>query len=238
MTAQTAPARLDGLDWQELRSSLDRAGYAVTPPMLSAAECAELAALYDEDQHWRSRVDMARHRFGSGEYKYFTRPLPDLVSQLRAAFYPPLAEAANAWNDRLGIGDRYPERLEDFLDRCHAAGQTRPTPLILRYGPGDYNCLHQDIYGELAFPLQLMVMLSRGGDDYTGGEFLLVENLPRAQSRGTAVTLRQGEAVIWPVRVRPGAGSRGFYRIGVRHGVSVIRSGQRHTLGVIFHDAA
>jgi hypothetical protein len=238
MTAQTAPARLDGLDWQELRSSLDRAGYAVTPPVLSAAECAELAALYDEDQHWRSRVDMARHRFGSGEYKYFTRPLPDLVSQLRAAFYPPLAEAANAWNERLGIGDRYPERLEDFLDRCHAAGQTRPTPLILRYGPGDYNCLHQDIYGELAFPLQLMVMLSRGGDDYTGGEFLLVENLPRAQSRGTAVTLRQGEAVIWPVRVRPGAGSRGFYRIGVRHGVSVIRSGQRHTLGVIFHDAS
>jgi hypothetical protein len=144
---------------------------------------------------------------------------------------------ANAWNERLGIGDRYPARLDDFLDRCHAAGQTRPTPLILRYGPGDYNCLHQDIYGEHAFPLQLMVLLSRRDDDYTGGEFLLVENLPRAQSRGTAITLRQGEAVIWPVRVRPGAGSRGYYRIGVRHGVSVVRSGRRHTLGVIFHDA-
>jgi uncharacterized protein len=238
MTAQAAPARLDGIDWQDLRSSLDRAGYAVTPPVLSPAECEELAGLYDEERHWRSRVDMARHRFGSGEYKYFGRPLPDLVTGLRTAFYPPLAEVANAWNERLGIADRYPAGLDSFLERCHAAGQTRPTPLILRYGPGDYNCLHQDIYGEHAFPLQLMVMLSRRDDDYTGGEFLLVENLPRAQSRGTAITLGQGEAVIWPVRVRPGAGSRGFYRIGVRHGVSVVRGGRRHTLGVIFHDAA
>ena len=238
MTARTAPDRLASLDWQDLRSSLDQAGYAVTPAVLSPAECEELAALYTEDRHWRSRVDMARHRFGSGEYKYFARPLPDLVSQLRTAFYPPLAEVANGWNERLGIAGRFPARLEDFLERCHAAGQTRPTPLILRYGPGDYNCLHQDIYGEHAFPLQLMVMLSRSDDDYTGGEFLLVENLPRAQSRGTAITLEQGQAVIWPVRVRPGAGSRGFYRIGVRHGVSVVRSGRRHTLGVIFHDAA
>ena len=238
MTAQTAPGRLAGLDWQGLRSSLDQAGYAVTPAVLSPAECEELAALYTEERHWRSRVDMARHRFGSGEYKYFTRPLPDLVSELRTAFYPSLAEVANGWNERLGSGDRYPARLDGFLERCHASGQTRPTPLILRYGPGDYNCLHQDIYGEHAFPLQLMVMLSRRDDDYTGGEFLLVENLPRAQSRGTAITLRQGEAVIWPVRMRPGAGSRGFYRIGVRHGVSVVRSGRRHTLGVIFHDAA
>jgi uncharacterized protein len=237
-TARTAPDRLAAIDWEELGSSLDQAGYAVTPAVLSAAECEALAALYDEDQHWRSRVDMSRHRFGSGEYKYFTRPLPDLVSELRAAFYPPLARVANAWNERLGIAGRYPEGLGGFLDRCHSAGQTRPTPLILRYGPGDYNCLHQDIYGEHAFPLQLMVMLSRRGDDYTGGEFLLVENLPRAQSRGTAITLRQGEAVIWPVRVRPGAGSRGSYRIGVRHGVSVVRTGSRHTLGVIFHDAA
>jgi hypothetical protein len=238
MEAQTAPDRLEALDWQELRASLDQSGYAVTPAVLSPAECEKLAGLYDEEEHWRSRVDMARHRFGSGEYKYFARPLPDLVGQLRTAFYPPLAEVANAWNQRLGIADRYPPRHDDFLDRCHAAGQTRPTPLILRYGPGDYNCLHQDIYGEHAFPLQLMVMLSRRDGDYTGGEFLLVENLPRSQSRGTAITLRQGEAVIWPVRVRPGAGSRGFYRIGVRHGVSVVRSGRRYTLGVIFHDAA
>lgn len=238
MTAPTAPARLASVDWQDLRSSLDRAGYAVTPAVASPAECEELAALYDEERHWRSRVDMARHRFGCGEYKYFARPLPDLVGKLRAAFYPPLAEVANAWNERLGIAGRYPDRLEEFLDRCHAAGQTRPTPLILRYGQGDYNCLHQDIYGEHAFPLQLMVMLSRRDEDYTGGEFLLVENLPRAQSRGTAITLRQGEAVIWPVRTRPGAGSRGFYRIGVRHGVSVVRGGRRQALGIIFHDAA
>ncbi len=238
MTARTAPDRLESIDWEELRSSLDQAGYAVTPAVLSPAECEALAGLYDEDRHWRSRVDMARHRFGSGEYKYFARPLPEVVSELRAAFYPRLAPVANGWNERLGIADRYPERLDDFLDRCHAAGQARPTPLILRYGPGDYNCLHQDIYGEHAFPLQLMVMLSRRDDDYTGGEFLLVENLPRAQSRGTAITLRQGEAVIWPVRIRPGAGSRGFYRIGVRHGVSVVRGGRRQTLGVIFHDAA
>jgi hypothetical protein len=238
MTARTAPDRLESIDWEELRSSLDQAGYAVTPAVLSPAECEALAGLYDEDRHWRSRVDMARHRFGSGEYKYFARPLPEVVSELRAAFYPRLAPVANGWNERLGIADRYPERLDDFLDRCHAAGQARPTPLILRYGPGDYNCLHQDIYGEHAFPLQLMVMLSRRDDDYTGGEFLLVENLPRAQSRGTAITLRQGEAVIWPVRVRPGAGSRGSYRIGVRHGVSVVRAGRRQTLGVIFHDAA
>lgn len=225
------------VDWHELTASLDRRGYAVTPPLLSPEECAQVAALYDEAAPWRSRVDMARHRFGSGEYKYFRYPLPEIVLRLREAFYPPLAELANDWNRRLGVEARFPGRLEEFLGRCHAAGQGQATPLVLRYGEGDYNCLHQDVYGEHTFPLQLVVLLSRLGEDFSGGEFLLVENLPRAQSRGTAVTLRQGQAVVWPTRHRPGAGSRGSYRIAVRHGVSEIRSGRRHTLGIIFHDA-
>jgi uncharacterized protein len=225
------------LDWQSLTASLESRGYAVTPPVLSARECGQVAALYDDPSRWRSRVDMARHRFGSGEYQYFANPLPEPVVRLREAFYGPLATVANTWNERLGEAVRFPSRLGEFLDRCHAAGQTRPTPLELRYGPGDYNCLHQDVYGEHTFPFQLVVALSRLGEDYTGGEFLLVENLPRAQSRGTAITFDQGQAVVWPVRQRPGAGSRGFYRIGVRHGVSEIRSGRRETLGIIFHDA-
>jgi uncharacterized protein len=225
------------LDWQSLTASLDRSGYAVTPPVLSAAECRQVVALYDDPSRWRSRVDMARHRFGSGEYQYFANPLPEPVVRLREAFYGPLATVANSWNDRLGEPVRFPPRLGEFLERCRAAGQTRPTPLVLRYGPGDYNCLHQDVYGEHTFPFQLVVGLSRLGEDYTGGEFLLVENLPRAQSRGTAITFAQGQAVVWPVRQRPGAGSRGFYRIGVRHGVSEVRSGSRETLGIIFHDA-
>ena len=224
-------------DWSELHGTLARQGYAVTPRALSATECAELVALYDEPDRWRARIDMARHRFGSGEYKYFAHPLPDVVAGLRSAFYPRLAPVANAWQEQLGLSERFPDELDAFLDRCHAAGQSRSTPLVLRYGAGDYNCLHQDIYGEHAFPLQVVFALSRLGEDYTGGEFLLVENLPRQQSRGTAITLEQGQAVIWPTRHRPGAGSRGFYRIGVRHGVSVVRTGHRHTLGVIFHDA-
>jgi hypothetical protein len=234
----TKAEMVGGWDWSELHETLARQGYAVTPPALSAAECAELVALYDENDRWRARIDMARHRFGSGEYKYFAHPLPDAVADLRSALYPRLAPVANAWQEQLGLRERYPDELGAFLERCHAAGQTRPTPLVLRYGAGDYNCLHQDIYGEHAFPLQVVFALSRLGEDYTGGEFLLVENLPRQQSRGTAITMEQGQAVIWPTRHRPGAGSRGFYRIGVRHGVSVVRSGHRHTLGVIFHDAA
>ncbi|MDQ4092415.1 MAG: 2OG-Fe(II) oxygenase [Actinomycetota bacterium] len=225
-------------DWPQLCESLDRHGYAVTPPVLAAAQCNRLVGLYDQPEHWRTRVDMARHRFGSGQYQYFDHPLPDVVDGLRRELYPRLVSVANAWQERLRLPQRFPDRLEDFLDRCHAAGQTRPTPLVLRYGKGDYNCLHQDLYGEHAFPLQAMVALSQLGTDYTGGEFLLVENLPRAQSRGTAITLDQGQAVIWPTRYRPGSGARGYYRITIRHGVSILRSGQRHTLGVIFHDAA
>ncbi|MGQ0716132.1 MAG: 2OG-Fe(II) oxygenase [Pseudonocardiales bacterium] len=227
-----------GWDWPQLCESLDRRGYAVTTPVLSAAQCDELVGLYDQPGHWRARVDMARYRYGSGQYQYFDHPLPDAVEQLRQALYPRLVPVANTWYERLRLPERFPDRLADFLDRCHAAGQTRPTPLVLRYGEGDYNCLHQDLYGEHAFPLQVMVALSQPGVDYTGGEFLLVENMPRAQSRGTAVTLDQGQAVIWPTRYRPGSGARGYHRIAMRHGVSVLRSGQRHALGVIFHDAA
>jgi uncharacterized protein len=228
----------DSLDWSELGARLDADGYAVTAPLIDARACARLVESYDQAGHWRKKIDMARYRFGSGEYQYCSYPLPTVVSELRETFYPRLAPLANDWYSKLGLPERFPETLADFLDQCHTAGQTRPTPLVLRYQPGDYNCLHQDIYGAHAFPLQLMVMLSRPDQDYTGGEFLLVENLPRAQSRGTAITLRQGQAVIWPTRYRPGSGTRGFYRIGVRHGVSVVRGGHRHTLGVIFHDAA
>ncbi len=228
---------LDSWDWDQLTACLDQQGYVVTPPVLSAQECAAMAALYEDPSRWRARIDMARHRFGSGEYKYFAHPLPDTVTALREAFYPRLAPLANLWHERLGLPVRFPDGLDEFLDRCHSAGQTRPTPLILRYEAGDFNCLHQDIYGEHAFPLQVVIALAQRGKDYDGGEFLLVENLPRAQSRGTAITLDQGQAIAWPTRHRPGTGTRGFYRIGVRHGVSTIRSGHRMTLGVIFHDA-
>lgn len=235
---ESVSVRFDAWNWQELTASLDRRGYAVTPPVLSPKECSQLIALYEEPEPWRKTVDMARHRFGSGEYKYFSYPLPPVVAELRQAFYPHLADVANDWYEKLRLPERFPDRLDDFLRRCHQAGQTRPTPLMLRYGAGDYNCLHQDLYGEEAFPLQAVIVLSRLGEDYTGGEFLLVENLPRAQSRGTAITLQQGQALLWPTRYRPGSGSRGFYRIAVRHGVSEIRSGRRLTLGIIFHDAA
>jgi len=215
---------------------LDRRGHAVTPALLTPDECATLTGLYDEAGPWRSRVDMARHRFGAGEYKYFDYPLPEPVARLRAAFYPVLAPIANAWQECLRLPERFPEDLGAYLEECHAAGQTRATPLVLRYGEDGYNCLHQDIYGDKAFPLQLMVMLS-DPSSYEGGEFLLVEQIPRAQSRGTAITLRQGQGVIWPTRYRPARGTRGFYRVAVRHGVSTVRAGRRHTLGVIFHDA-
>lgn len=229
--------RIAALDWSGLADDLDVHGCATTPALLTAAECAALAGLYDADAPFRSRVVMARHGFGQGEYRYFAYPLPPSVAELRTALYPPLAETANRWNGMLGVDARYPATHRDYLDRCHAAGQTRPTPLLLRYGPGDYNCLHQDLYGEHIFPLQVAILLSRPGRDFTGGEFVLTEQRPRRQSRAEVVSLTQGEAVILPVRHRPVEGARGPYRVTMRHGVSRLRSGRRHTLGVIFHDA-
>jgi len=224
------------LDWPAIESSLDEFGYATTPPLLTAADCRELVRLYDDESRFRSRIDMARYNFGSGEYKYFARPLPASVEELRSELYPRLAVTANRWAERLGISG-YPGELEAFLEVCAQHGQNRPTPLLLRYREGDYNCLHQDIYGEVAFPLQATVMLSRPGADFEGGEFLLMEQRPRAQSRGQAVTLQQGEAILFTTRYRPVHGSRGFHRVNVRHGVSRLLAGQRFTLGVIFHDA-
>ena len=233
----TTIARVAALDWPAMASSLDAQGCAVTGPLLTADECAALAARYPEDQPFRSRVIMARHGFGRGEYKYFAYPLPGLIHELRTALYPRLAEIANRWNEAMGVAIRFPPAHEDFLKRCHEAGQPRPTPLLLQYGPGDYNCLHQDLYGEHVFPLQATVLLSQPGTDFFGGEFVLTEQRPRMQSRAEVVTLRQGEAVIFPVHHRPVQGTRGIYRVNMRHGVSRIREGRRHTLGVIFHDA-
>lgn len=231
-------ARLADLDWTRIAADLDRWGAATTGPLLSAGECRALAGLYDDgDGRFRSTVVMARHGFGSGEYRYFAYPLPDVVADLRAGFYPPLAAIANTWARRLDDPRRHPERLEDWLAQCHAAGQTRPTPLLLKYGPGDYNCLHQDLYGEHVFPLQAAILLSDPATDFTGGEFVLTEQRPRMQSRAEVVSLRQGEAVIFPVNRRPVQGGRGIYRTAMRHGVSRLRSGERYTLGVILHDA-
>ena len=222
----------------DLSTALERDGYAVLPALLSADDCRALAALYDERERFRSRVVMARHGFGEGEYKYLAYPLPPLVQDLREALYPRVAAVANCWHRQLGLEAEFPETLAGYLERCHAAGQRRPTPLILKYGPGDYNCLHQDLYGELVFPLQATVLLSRPGEDFAGGEFLLVEQRPRRQSKGTVVPLMQGDAVVFPVNHRPVAGTRGHYRVTMRHGVSRVHSGQRFTLGIIFHDAA
>jgi hypothetical protein len=229
--------RLGRLDWGELREQLEARGYAQTPPMLTGPECAALARLYDDETRFRSRVVMERHRFGVGEYKYFARPLPPLVESLRSRLYPPLAVIANQWMETLGESRRFPPSLDAFLAVCARAGQRQPTPLLLRYEAGGYNCLHQDLYGEVAFPLQVAVMLSRPGRDYAGGEFLLVEQRPRSQSAGEAITAGRGEMVIFPNRWRPVRGSRGFYRVNARHGVSRVRSGHRLTLGIIFHDA-
>jgi hypothetical protein len=229
--------RIEAIDWTGMASGLDAQGCAVTGPLLTTDECAALAGRYSEDALFRSRVVMARHGFGRGEYKYFAYPLPDLVAALRTALYPRLAGIANRWNEAMGIATRYPQDHEDFLKRCHKAGQTRPTPLLLQYAAGDYNCLHQDLYGEHVFPLQATVLLSQPGEDFYGGEFVLTEQRPRMQSRAEVVPLRQGEAVIFPVHHRPVQGTRGVYRVNMRHGVSRIRAGHRHTLGVIFHDA-
>jgi hypothetical protein len=222
----------------DLGTVLDRDGFAVLRGLLSAAECRGLVALYDEREAFRSRVVMARHGYGQGEYKYLAYPLPPLVARLRESLYPRLASVANRWQQQLGLATKFPETLDPYLARCHAAGQTRPTPLILKYGAGDYNCLHQDLYGELVFPLQATVLLSPPGEDFSGGEFLLVEQRPRRQSKGEVVALRQGDAVVFSVNHRPVAGTRGFYRATMRHGISRVHSGSRFTLGIIFHDAA
>jgi hypothetical protein len=229
--------RIAAFDWRGLAARLDTDGYAVMRPLLAPDECAALAATYGADEPFRSRIVMARHGFGQGEYKYFAYPLPDVIADLRTALYPRLAGIANRWNESLGAAVRYPDDLAAFLDRCHEAGQTRPTPLLLQYGEGDYNCLHQDLYGEHVFPLQVTVLLSMPGRDFTGGEFVLMEQRPRRQSRAEVVPLGLGDGVIFPVHHRPVRGTRGTYRVNLRHGVSRIRSGHRHTAGIIFHDA-
>jgi uncharacterized protein len=224
------------LDWAAIGTELDAHGCATTGPLLSSHECTALADGYPADTLFRSRVIMARHGFGRGEYKYFAYPLPETIADLRVALYPPLAAIANRWNEGMGVNVRYPAEHAAFLKRCHGAGQTKPTPLLLQYGPGDYNCLHQDIYGEHVFPLQVAILLAQPGEDFTGGEFVLAEQRPRMQSRAEVVPLQQGEGVIFPVHHRPVQGTRGTYRVNMRHGVSRLRSGRRHTLGIIFHD--
>jgi hypothetical protein len=235
--AVTVPDRVAALDWPQVERDLDAYGNATLEGLLTPEECAMLAGLYADEARFRSRVVMARHGFGRGEYQYFAYPLPELVAGLRAALYPPLAQVANRWNEGLRIDVRYPPDHASFLERCHRAGQERPTPLLLQYGPGDYNCLHQDLYGEHVFPLQVAILLAEPGRDFTGGEFVLAEQRPRLQSRPEVVPLRQGDAVAFAVHHRPVEGSRGSYRVTLRHGVSRLRSGHRHTLGIIFHDA-
>ena len=229
--------RIERAAWPELLAGLDERGYAVIPGLLSQRECRGVAALYEDATAFRSRVVMARHNFGRGEYKYLRYPLPPLVAELRDALYPALAPFANRWHERLRLKPRFPATLEAYLKRCHAAGQQRPTPLILKYEAGDYNCLHQDLYGELVFPIQATVLLSKPGEDFTGGEFLLVEQRPRAQSRGTSLVLGQGQALVFTTHVRPVRSSRGWSAAPVRHGVSMVRSGRRRTLGLVLHDA-
>ncbi len=236
-SAPGTATRLATIDWQDVGRELDAQGCAVLAGLLSADECRALAALYPQDALFRSRVVMARHGFGKGEYKYFAYPLPEPIGSLRPALYAPLAAIANRWNETMGIAVQFPERHADFVQRCHDAGQTRPTPLLLQYGAGDYNCLHQDLYGEHVFPLQVAILLSEPGRDFSGGEFVLTEQRPRMQSRPEVVPLRQGDAGVFAVHHRPVQGTRGSYRVNLRHGVSRIRSGQRHTLGLIFHDA-
>ena len=235
--AESAIVRVEALDWQRIAQELDAQGSVVLQGFLSAEECGAIAGLYPQDRLFRSRVAMARHGFGRGEYKYFAYPLPGIIAGLRTALYARLAPVANRWNGAMDVDVHYPERHAEFLQRCHDAGQQRPTPLLLQYGEGDYNCLHQDLYGEHVFPMQVATLLSEPGRDFTGGEFVLAEQRPRMQSRPEVVPLRQGDAVAFAVHQRPVQGSRGFYRVSLRHGVSRLRSGHRHTLGIIFHDA-
>ncbi|KND59740.1 hypothetical protein BVER_00409c [Candidatus Burkholderia verschuerenii] len=231
--ATTIEARTRALDWADIESQLDGFGSAIAPGLLSAEECDALAARYDDNAQFRSRVVMERHGFGRGEYKYFAYPLPDVIADLRAAVYPSLAPIANRWNEIMGIDTRYPREHAAFIERCHRAGQVRPTPLLLRYVPGDYNCLHQDLYGEHVFPIQMAVLLSAPKRDFTGGEFVMTEQRPRMQSRAEVVPLAQGDAVFFAVHHRPVQGTRGPYRVNMRHGVSRLRSGRRHMLGII-----
>ena len=236
-SAQSAESRIAKHDWAKVSEELSGQGCAVIEGLLSADECRQVAALYSEEAHFRSHVHMARHGFGKGEYRYFKYPLPKLLSGLRTALYPHLAVIANDWNARMNIDRRYPAQHDDFLKECHDAGQTRPTPLLLQYVPGDFNCLHQDLYGDLAFPLQVAILLSEPGKDFTGGEFVLAEQRPRMQSRVEVVPLRQGDAVTFAVHNRPVKGTKGTYRVNLRHGVSRLRTGMRHTVGIIFHEA-
>lgn len=236
-TSEDIGERIDALDWADLEAQLDSYGCATAPALLSRDECETLAALYDRDGIFRSRVVMERHGFGRGEYKYFAYPLPETLEGARRAVYPHLAPIANRWNEVMRIETRYPREHAAFIERCHRAGQTRPTPLLLRYVPGDFNCLHQDLYGEHVFPIQMAILLSAPGRDFAGGEFVMTEQRPRMQSRVEAVPLSQGDAVFFAVHHRPVQGTRGPYRVNMKHGVSRLRSGRRHMLGVIFHDA-
>ena len=237
-SARAPEARVAGYDWSALGAELDAYGCAVLSKLLSVEECRAVAALYTDESHFRSHIHMARHGFGKGEYRYFKYPLPAPIDGLRTALYPRLAKVANAWNGRMGLDERYPGDHASFLRRCHDAGQTRPTPLLLQYVPGDFNCLHQDLYGDLAFPIQVAILLSAPGKDFTGGEFVLTEQRPRMQSRAEVVPMGQGDAVAFAVHNRPVQGSKGNYRVNLRHGVSRLRSGMRHTVGIIFHDAS
>jgi hypothetical protein len=236
-TAQDVAGRVKALDWERVSKDLDAQGCAMIEGLVSPEECDALAALYPVDGIFRSRIVMGRHGFGRGEYQYFSYPLPDIISALRTSIYPQLVPIANRWNTAMGIDVRYPAKHADFITRCHDAGQLRPTPLLLQYGTGDYNCLHQDLYGEHVFPIQVAVLLSEPGRDFTGGEFVLTEQRPRMQSRPEVVPLMQGDAVVFAVHHRPVQGTRGVYRVNLRHGVSRLRSGHRHTVGIIFHDA-
>lgn len=230
--------RVRALDWEQIDSDLSTQGNAVLKSLLSQRECESLGRCYSDDEIFRSRIVMARHGFGRGEYKYFKYPLPEKISALRAALYPPLSRVANHWNEIMRVEVRFPEDHAAFLDRCHKAGQTKPTPLLLQYEAGDYNCLHQDLYGEHVFPLQVAFLLSEPGKDFCGGEFVLTEQRPRMQSRAEVVPLHQGDGVVFAVHHRPMQGTKGSYRVNMRHGVSRVRSGRRHTLGIIFHDAS
>jgi uncharacterized protein len=231
------PARVAALDWARITADLEARGVATSGALLTPDECAALAAIYPDEMAFRSHIIMARHGFGKGEYKYFSRPLPSLIEGLRTSLYPQLAPLANRWSEAMKLGVSYPGKLDEFIARCHAAGQTRPTPLLLKYEAGDYNCLHQDLYGDNVFPLQVAFLLSRPGVDFEGGEFVLVEQRPRMQSRPEVVPLMQGEGVIFAVHNRPVVGTKGTYRVNLRHGVSRVRAGQRFTTGIIFHDA-
>jgi uncharacterized protein len=229
--------RVAALNWPQIETNLGAYGWAVAESLLSPGECRALAGMYNEDGFFRSRIVMARHGFGRGEYKYWAHPLPEIIATLRTAFYPRLAQVANRWNETMKIDFMYPADHENYLEQCHRAGQTKPTPLLLQYKEGDFNCLHQDVYGEYVFPLQVAFLLSVPDEDFTGGEFVLTEQRPRMQSRAEVVSLEQGDGVIFAVHHRPVQGTRGAYRVSLRHGVSRLRSGHRHTLGIIFHDA-